>query len=497
MRIGALEEMKQQATKNQGFTLVELLVVVGILAVLGAVVFPTVQNALNKGREAAGLQNMRQLADALISYVSDTNAYPASETVLTSSGGGAGEELRQRWFNTLSPYIGVSDARAVTNAGGNDGLRNARGDSNQEVFNQVMIDPLVRGKWQIGENNSIGYNYQYLGNARPTGYFKDANFPPPGDYTASADATHTVPAGGRKGNGFVNFPVFSNEIEAPDKTIAFAYSDGTGHVTPYRSAIDQYANRSIGSGAAIAGATFQSSAPQALNLPGATMQGHEFTTIGNNGFQIDPTFLPLRNINLLNDSIPSVPDNATELEISPAAGSDGSDPAESFHSQAARSVVTNRYDGGTIVAYCDGHVQYLKREAVYIDPRTGRPSNRLWNGFGRDNDENGNGIIDATETVVDQNEWVGLDANGGVLVAALVDARVNPAGGESINGSFLQGGSDLLDPTAQPLRGGVNTAAVSTIFEEIVGPTLPKVRPFPIIVNVLGDTLVNTAPRAQ
>ncbi len=469
--------------KNQGFTLVELLVVVGILAVLGAVVFPTVQNALNKGREAAGLQNMRQLADALISYVSDTNQYPAAETIL----GSGGTEVRQRWFNTLAPYIGVQDARAQTNAGGAAGTQNRRGDNNQEVFNQVMIDPLVRGTWQIGENNSIGYNYQYLGNARSTGYFRDPSVPAgaSGAFNLGQTLVFSVPGGGRKSNGFVNFPVQSQEIQSPDKTIAFAYSDGTGHIGPYRNAQVQYTVNPTGTEIAFnsGGGT------DTLALPALpSMSGHEWTTLGNDGFLIDPTFLPLRNINPTNDTEEGAPASAIELEVA------GSAAGPEFHAQATRSIVTNRYDGGTVVAYCDGHVQYLKREAVYLDPRSGRPSNRLWNGLGRDNDENANGIIDPTEAIVDQNEWAGLDATGTALTNAAINDRCNPGAVQADNGSFLQGGVDLRDATVPVIRGGDTSSVVSAIFEDIDGPTMPKVTPFPIIVNVLGDTLVNTAP---
>lgn len=479
-----------QLKNEKGFTLVELLVVIGILVVLGAITFPVVQNAMAKSREASGLQNMRQMADALLAYVSDVKAYPPSATQV----GSGATEVRARWFNVLAPYVGAKDARAQTNAQGGTSVNNRLGDANQEVFNSVMIDPLVRGDWKIGRNNSIGYNHQYLGNARSTSICRDpaANAGLPASYAACAGA-FTVPAGGLKNNGMVAFPIQANEIRTPDRTIAFAYTDGTGYVEPYRSPETMAADETtegnvqfVATGVATTGAWGGTSTPATNRL----------TTLGNEGYQIDPTFLRVIDINPSNNvgtaTNPALNPAPTDKEIVGAAG--GGDR----QSQAARGVVTNRYDGGTIVAFADGHVEYLKREVVYLDPRSGRPSNRLWNGLGRDNDENGDGaFIPAAESAVDSNEWIatGSDATGAVATAtnAIVDARVGTAGvatEEDENSSFLQGAPTMLVGADLILRGG-QSITTDTFLLDRNGPTTPKRRPFPITVTVLGQTLVN------
>ena len=64
---------------RNGFTLVELLVCVGIIAALTAILLPVLARARESGRKATCSGNLRQLGVAFAQYVSDHDGhYPDS-----------------------------------------------------------------------------------------------------------------------------------------------------------------------------------------------------------------------------------------------------------------------------------------------------------------------------------------------------------------------------------------------------------------------------------
>jgi prepilin-type N-terminal cleavage/methylation domain-containing protein/prepilin-type processing-associated H-X9-DG protein len=85
-----------------GFSLVELLVVLAVVAVLAAVLFPVYARARASGRKATCVAQLAQIAKALRMYADDYDRtiVPARTAVTTSGSRG------MTWCVLLQPYIG-------------------------------------------------------------------------------------------------------------------------------------------------------------------------------------------------------------------------------------------------------------------------------------------------------------------------------------------------------------------------------------------------------
>src|SRR5439155_25625600 len=85
-----------------GFTLVELLVVVAIIALLAGILIPVFAQAREKGRQTYCLSNLRQMGAAMMLYTEDHDGFypPAVGRV-----GRRPIDFDASWMGFLLPYV--------------------------------------------------------------------------------------------------------------------------------------------------------------------------------------------------------------------------------------------------------------------------------------------------------------------------------------------------------------------------------------------------------
>ena len=117
--------MLKKVTNKKGFTLMEMLIVVAIIAVLVGIAIPTMSNQLEKAREATDAANIRALyAEAMVEYMnSDTGAAVNREyTITQKTEGWANNELEENLKKLAKTYSGKpSNGKTCTITIGTDG----------------------------------------------------------------------------------------------------------------------------------------------------------------------------------------------------------------------------------------------------------------------------------------------------------------------------------------------------------------------------------------
>ncbi|MGB0714874.1 MAG: type II secretion system protein [Phycisphaerae bacterium] len=183
--------------KHRGFTLIEMIVVMAIIALLVAIVVPSLSKARVQAQSTECLAHLRELARGWQMYTDENDGVfvphrmPRKEGLSASESlydVGNGEKERPRWPGVLSSQIGIP-------AFDQPDPMNNRQDYDGKVY-ACPTEP----KWVDERNMGYGYNYQFLGNSRP-------------GKSSSSRPTY--------------FPVFQSAIKSPSGTVVFADSMGT------------------------------------------------------------------------------------------------------------------------------------------------------------------------------------------------------------------------------------------------------------------------------
>ncbi|HUI08646.1 MAG TPA: prepilin-type N-terminal cleavage/methylation domain-containing protein [Verrucomicrobiae bacterium] len=150
----------RRSSDGNGFTLIEMLVVIAIIGVLAALLLPSLSQARESGRQASCLNNLRQLYLANLSYSADHGYYaPAAPDIW-------GNNLI-RWYGTR-PDVGTPfDSRSGPLSRYLGGSRAVRACPSMGPWNFLTSGAAAF------EAGCGGYGYNYLGvgsRSYPMGY---------------------------------------------------------------------------------------------------------------------------------------------------------------------------------------------------------------------------------------------------------------------------------------------------------------------------------------
>lgn len=140
--------MRQISRRRGGFTLIELMIVVVVIAILSAIAFPTYQNQVRKGKRAEGRAKLVAAAQRLERSYSDNNTYACTNPPAPASPTCSGTL-------DLAPLFGLGAGSTVYSGNNND--------PGQSAYTLSMVA------------GTGGIASSYLLTATPAGQFTDTD----------------------------------------------------------------------------------------------------------------------------------------------------------------------------------------------------------------------------------------------------------------------------------------------------------------------------------
>ncbi len=94
-------------TKNQGFTIIELLIVIVIVAIFAGIIIPVLSTARQRAQQIACANNLRQLFLAIELYTIDNNGLLPRSSNSSTSKDGTKDCNAEVWFKAVDRYLTI------------------------------------------------------------------------------------------------------------------------------------------------------------------------------------------------------------------------------------------------------------------------------------------------------------------------------------------------------------------------------------------------------